>query len=118
MRAKDRKETEMPLHVWTADDEEWVVAESAQDACAVYCEHIGCEPSKNADSGDHGTHPDHWSVLADDRPLKWAEECPEHHKPGHVCPRQCDPDHWIRTRLPCAEHVRRAGRSYLGSANY
>jgi hypothetical protein len=106
----------MGLHVWTADDEEWVIAESAQDACAVYCAHIGCEPSATVDS-DWGTHPEHWSQMADDEVLRLQDECPEHHRPGVGCAR-CNSTGILRTALSCAQHVARAGRSYVGSANF
>ena len=108
------------LHVWTADDEEWVVAYSADDACTVYCvDQIGCERATGeADRADHGTHPGHWTLLADDKVLPFAEECPEHHKAGVECPKKCDDGNMIRTRKTCAEHVTENGRGYLGSANY
>jgi len=107
----------MTLHVWTADKEEWVVAESAEDACAVYCAHLGCEPATEAEDSDWGTHPDAWTVLPDDDVIPCGEECPEtpHVKP---CPRQCDDDFIIHTRLSCAEYVAQRGRSYLFSSNY
>ena len=106
------------MHVWTADSEEWVVAESATDACAVYCAFIGCNPSTSVDDADWGTHPDHWSELPDDKILKWAEECPEMHKKGESCSLGCDGEMMLRTSMTCGEHVARTGRSYLGSANY
>jgi hypothetical protein len=105
------------LHVWTADREEWVVAESATDACAVYCAHVGCEPSENAAEADWGTHPDHWTPLPDDEPLRIGDECPECHKIGVGCVR-CNNTGVIRTVLACEQYVQRAGRSYIGSANY
>jgi len=107
------------LHVWTADDEEWVVATSPEDACAVYCAFIGCEPSKVTDPDDlDGTHPSDWTQVPDDKVFKLAEECPEHHPKGVACPRACGDDHMIRLHITCAEHVARSGRGYLGSANY
>jgi hypothetical protein len=109
------------LHVWTADKEEWVIAASAEDACRVYCEHIGHPLSEidpaSSDDVDWGTHPAHWSQLPDDEVLKFAEECPEAHKKGVACPRPCDENQIIHTRLTCAEHVAKNGRCYLGSAN-
>jgi hypothetical protein len=107
------------LHVWTADSEEWVVAYSADDACTIYCvDTIGCERATgDADAADHGTHVEHWTQLADDKVLPFAEECQEHHKAGLECPKKCD-EGVIRTRKTCAEHARENGRGYLGSANY
>jgi hypothetical protein len=107
------------LHVWTADSKEWVVARSAEDACLVYCAQMGHQPAKEAKGADWGTHPDHWSVLADAHVLKWREECPEKHSTAAArehCPRGCDGNLLI-TRLTCAELIAKSGRSYLGSAN-
>lgn len=108
----------MTLHVWTADDEEWVVAESAKDACAVYRDHVGGEEAHDANSADHGMHPDHWTELPDDRTLRFSEECPEIHKDGSPCPRACSEHFLIHTKMTCGEHVASAGRSYLGSAKW
>lgn len=108
------------LHVWTADDEEWVVAESAEDACAVYCAHLGSEPdtSTDGDDAEWGTHPEHWTELADDHVMKWVEECQaDAHREGVECPSKCDDGFVIRSTLTCAEHVAKNGRGYLGSSN-
>lgn len=105
------------LRVWTAEEEEWVIAESAIDACFLYCEAIGYEPAKEAEDSDWGTHPEQWTALPNDRVLRWSEECSEIHTNGMLCPRQCD-DFFIRTKLTCKQHVAKSGRGYLGSANY
>jgi len=109
----------MTLHVWSADDEEWVVAESAEDAARIYCALIGVAPDWSGDGEDSGwgTYPHHWSQLPDDKRLKWGEECAEHHKEGVSCPNACDDGFIIRTNDTCAEHVAKHGRGYMGSAN-
>jgi hypothetical protein len=106
------------LHVWTVDNEEWVVAESAVDACAVYCAHSGDEPlAEDSDGEDFdGTHPNHWTEVPDDHVIKWGEECDETHKEGVPCPRGCDDAFLIHRTPTCAEMVAESGRGYLGSA--
>jgi hypothetical protein len=112
------QDAKKPLHVWTADSEEWVVAESAEDACAVYCEQIGSPRSQDPDDLDFGTHPDHWTQLSDDSKLKWLDECERPHKEGVACTQEGCVDGFIRSEHTCAEHVLENGRGYLGSANY
>ena len=108
------------LGVWTADNEDWVVASTNEEARDVFCHHMGWEPDTapaSDGSRDFGTHADDWDLLPDDKVLPWAEECPEHHTAGAVCPRACDEHFVIHTRLTCGEHVKKSGRGYLGSAN-
>jgi hypothetical protein len=85
------------LHVFTASEEEWVIAASSEDACAVYCATIGCEPSKAADDG--GTHPDDWEALPDDKSLTRRD------------------DDGGRQTMTCGEWARLEGRGYWGSAS-
>lgn len=89
------------LHVYTASEEEWVVAASPVDARDVYCAHIGCEPDEAPDQGTAygGTHTDDWEALPDEQTLKIYDDETTHSK-------------------TCAGWVREHGRGYLCSANY
>lgn len=81
----------MSLHVFTADNEEWVVAASPEDAAVVYAS-IGADPLEDVE----------WTQLPDDKPLTlFGYEVDEEEK---------------RT-MTCAEWVTRLGRCYLGSVN-
>lgn len=108
------------LHVWTADDEEFVVAASAEDACAVYCEHAELErdTSEDGEDSDWGTRPEHWTELADDHVIPIGEECQEpSHVDGAVCPKGCDDQFILRSTPTCAELIAANGRGYLWSSN-
>lgn len=83
----------MALQVWT-DGEDWVVAESAEDAVAVMMEHIG------ADDPSEITEARKWKALANDKTLRVTvdDDPAEHH---------------IKT---CAEWAAE-GRGHLASVN-
>jgi hypothetical protein len=107
--------------MFTADSEEWVIAESPQDARDVYCKHIGHEPmadDEDPDDGDSGMHVAHWEQLPDEKPLTLRTECDAHHKVDVQCSvAGCDKDRLIRETLTCAEWCAKQGRGHWGSAN-
>lgn len=107
------------LSVYTASDEEWVIAESPEDARDVYCAHIGCGPDMvDQDSCDGGCHAEHWEALPMGKTLTMRDECPFQHHPFHACVRPgCDGRGTVRTALTCAEWCAKLGRGYWGSAN-
>ena len=112
----------MTLMMFTADDEEWVIAESPADAVDIYCAHIGAPcapaaPGSDPDKCNPGTHIEHWTPLPDDKALTLVAECPETHKADVPCPRGCDDNFLIRTKKTCAEWCEQ-GRGHWGSANW
>lgn len=92
------------LHVWTTG-EDWVVAESAQDATQCMCEQLGCEPEE-FDAEEH-----EWRRLDDAAILSvW-----------------CDPDGDIAchgedgcgpVERSVTDWIKREGRGFLATANW
>jgi len=119
------------LHVWTAetaDCGDWVVAQSAEDACALYCEQIGIDPAtSDEEDAQIGARPSNWTVCPDEEVLLRIEECPERHVEGVECPRGCrvsgdsvafaSSEHHgrviVHSRQTCAWYVAKYGRAYL-----
>lgn len=85
------------MNVYCFDSEEWVVAESPEDAAVVYAEHVGPTCSDLLPSADY---PGEWAALPDYKTLAMSMD--DHDGPE------------IKT---CAEWAK-GGRRYLGSANY
>ncbi len=82
----------MSLSVWT-DGEDWVVAESAEDATAIWTEHYG-EPAEEL----------HWKRWDDVRTLSVFD----FDEDGNV----------HKVMRPCAEWIAQNGRGWLCSVNY
>ena len=108
------------LHMWTADNEEWVIAESAEEARDLYCAMSGATPeSGDPNAADGGTHVEHWTPLADERRLARREECPERHGKGVVCTVDgCDGEGTVRHERTCAEWIALEGAGHFASANW
>jgi hypothetical protein len=84
------------LHVFTADNEEWVVAASPEDAAEVYREYVG---EYLGSAGAEAATGLRWQALPDEKPLTMTDE-----------------DAGVETVMFCGGWSI-GGRRYLGSAN-
>jgi hypothetical protein len=110
--------SDQALAMYTADDEEWVIAATAEQARDLYCAHMGFEvATDDPDEADVGTHVDHWTRLPDEKRLSLRDECQEAHAKDAPCAVGCK-DGIIRTELTCAEWCAKNGAGYHGSASY
>jgi hypothetical protein len=82
------------LRVWTAAEEEWVIAYSAEDAALVYAG-TGAEPMPEDIP---------WTACADDKVFTFHDEDENGNR--------------RETRKTMGEHAAERGRGYFGSANY
>ena len=82
----------MSLSVWS-DGEDWVVAESAEDATAIWTEHYG-EPAEEL----------YWKRWDDGRTLSVFDFDED--------------DNVHKVMRPCAEWIAQNGRGWLCSVNY
>ena len=108
------------LHMWTADDEEWVVASSAEEARDLYCAMSGAKPeSGDPNKADGGAHVGHWTPLPGDKLLARREECPKLHVKGVACTVDgCDGKGMVRHERTCAEWVALEGAGHFASTNW
>lgn len=108
------------LFMFSADDEEWVIAHDAEDARDVYCAQIGSAPElgpHDPGANDCGTHASDWERLDDEKSLTLREECEESHRPGRACKVPECKEGVVRRTMTAAEWAKTMGRGYWGSAN-
>ena len=109
------------LHMWTADDEDWVIAETAEEARDLYCAMSGAKPeSGDPNKADGGAHVEHWTVLPDDGLLARREECQwAHPRRGAPCLEPgCDGRGNVRLERTCAEWIAKEGKGHFASTNW
>jgi hypothetical protein len=115
---------ESGLQMFTADNEEWVIARSVDDARDVYCSVMGFDPNNdpNPDKADmFGTHVQHWKPIRNlDKEMTLTTECNKtDHQEGKACSQDgCDGKGTIKRKLTVAQWIREHGRGYWGGANY
>jgi hypothetical protein len=111
------------LQMFTADDEEWVIAYDAEDAVAVYRAHVGWEVGagnvvESADEADTETHVEHWVPLFNDKTLTLRTECEKKHVQGETCSDPACKDGEVRTTKTVRGWIASHGRGHWGSANW
>jgi hypothetical protein len=118
MPVEQASNTEMStLHLFTASQEEWVVAHDPEDARDVYCEVVGSKPHEgDPERADPGVHEAHWAQVPDDRSMTLRLECDHPHKPGAPCIEpDCRGGVTVR-RADALDWAIESGRGYFGSA--
>ncbi len=107
------------LHMFTADDEEWVIAADPADAARVYCDHLGnVEPDMgDPDKADGGTHAVHWKQVPDEKEMRLRTECERAHRRDEPCLVEgCKRGVIVRAKTARA-WVEECGRGHWASAN-
>lgn len=110
-----------PLHLFSADSEEYVIAYDAEDALAVYCQTFGLAPgaSDDPDADDFCTHASHWTAISDHTVLPRHDECEENrHRDGETCRVEGCSKGLVRRTMTAAEWVAHEGRGYWGGTNW